>query len=162
MSKKKSKGGRPNVYDTRIAPFLDVITLLKEEGKTDYFIAKLLKINQSTLITHRKKIEEYSQAYTQGQQRMVDRVEATLFDVAMGRTQRKVIKVRKNAEGKITSTEETIEMLPPDVSAIIFLLKGHRRALYNEKAFEQDVIEIPENETFATKFLGAIDEKTGR
>lgn len=152
--------GRPSIYTTHIQPYLDIILILKQEGKNDEYIAKLLKVSTFAFVKYKKQIDEFTMAYTQGQQRMVDKAEATLFDVAMGRVQRRMVKVRKDAKGNITSTEETIESMPPDISAIIFILKGHRRSIYNNKdIIDNEFTEIKEEETFASKFLGAIDEK---
>lgn len=160
--KTQKKTGRPSIYETRIAPYLDVIAYMKSQGRTDDEVVKMLGVSKRSFNNHKVVVDEFVQSYAQGKERMVDAVEATVFDIAMGRVQRKMVKIRKNAEGKVTSTEETIENQPPNISAAIFILKGLRKDIYNNDTFEQDVIEIPENETFAAKFLGAIDEKTGR
>lgn len=158
--KKPKKNGRPSVYETRIAPYLDVISYMKSEGKTDDFIAKMLGISKNTLVTHKSNIDEFFVAYTQGKEKMVDKIEATVFDIAFGRTQRKIYKERKNAMGQITFTETTIENIPPLFSAVEFILKGLRKEVWNDKV--EEVFESPESVPFAERFIEAIDEDSDR
>ena len=40
----KKKVGRPNLYKSRIEPYLDLITDLKAQGKDDEYIFKLLNV----------------------------------------------------------------------------------------------------------------------
>lgn len=127
MSKKTpKKNGRPNLYDTRIAPYLDLIARLKAEGKDDKYIYTLLNVSQRTFYTHKSVIDEFSQSYKNGTDDLLDEIENSLYDLALGKATKRTTIIRKDADGQVTSQEERVEQLPPDKIAAFFVLTNRR------------------------------------
>lgn len=157
MSKPRNKVGRPNIYDTRIKPYLEVISFMKSVGKPDTEICEMLQISPNAFLKHKKKVDEFMRAYAHGREHMVDVTEATVFDIAYGRTQKITLKERRDGAGNLIGTEKIVEQLPPDFSAVKFILKGLRREVWNDKHFEEEM--PPEVISFTEKFIEAIDDK---
>lgn len=118
----KKKVGRPNLYKSRIEPYLDLITDLKAQGKDDEYIFKLLNVSSRTYYTHKSIIDEFSQSYKKGQDRLLDSLEATLYELALGKATKKTVKTKTGAYGELISTDEVIEYLPPDKIALFFAM----------------------------------------
>lgn len=126
MIKPKNKGGRPNLYKTRIEPFIDVIADLRAKGRTDEFIADLLGISRKTFFTHKSKVDDFLHAYKNADDILLNNIENSLFDLALGKATKRTVTIRKDADGNVTSQEERIEHLPPDKIAAFFVLTNRK------------------------------------
>lgn len=115
-------GGRPNKYDTHIKPYLKQMAILRSHGEEYSSLARMFNIAESTLYKHKSEIEEFSETLKKGDQILIDELEATLYDLAKGRVERKKTKIEYHPDGTIKSREETTEMLAPNVAALIFSL----------------------------------------
>lgn len=127
MSKKTpKKNGRPNLYKTRIEPYLDIIADLRAKGRTDQFIADMLGITRKTFFTHKSKVDEFLHVYQNADEVLLDEIENSLFELALGKATKRTMITRKDADGNITSQEERVEQLPPDKIAAFFVLTNRR------------------------------------
>lgn len=143
MAKKPKKNGRPDLYATRIEPYLDIIADLREKGKTDDFIAKMLGITKKTFFTHRSKVDEFLQIYKNAEDVLLKEIENSLYELALGKAVKRTSITRTSAEGAI-SYEEKIERLPPDKIAAFFVLTNRRGDDWKHK---QEVINPSVDET---------------
>lgn len=143
MAKAKKKVGRPNLYKTRIEPYLDLIARLKAEGKDDEYIYTLLGISERTFYTHKSIIDEFSQSYRNGDDVLLKEIENSLYELALGKAVKRTSITRTSAEGMI-SYEEKIERLPPDKVAAFFVLTNRRSDEWKHK---QEVINTTPGET---------------
>lgn len=134
MSKKApKKNGRPNVYDTRIAPYLDLIAQLKADGKTDEYIYKLLGVSKTAFYAHKSVIDEFTHSYKNGDDALLDEIENSLYDLALGKAKKRTVTIRKDGEGNIIGEDEKIEHLPPDKVAAFFVLTNRRADEWKHK-----------------------------
>ncbi len=144
MAKKVKKNGRPNLYATRIEPYLDIIADLRAKGKTDDFIAGMLGVSKRTFFTHRSKVDEFLQIYKNADDILIKEIENSLYDLALGKAVKRTITTKKGAYGEITSQEERLEYLPPDKIAAFFVLTNRKSDEWKHK---QEVINTTPGET---------------
>ena len=150
----KRSVGRPNVYDKRIQPFLREITTLRLAG-TDYeTIAKLLKIATSSLYKHKAYIEELLEATKKGNNGLIEKIEASLYDMALGRVKVTKTKTLYDSEGNVRSREETVETLAPNPVAVIFSLTNLAPEKWKNKQTETVIPETEQDDE-----MGELDEK---
>lgn len=126
-------GGRPNAYDNKIQPYLREIGILRSQGVLYSQIAKMLHITESTLYKHKAYIEEFTESTKNGENQLIDELEATLYDLAKGNVVRKKTKIEYYPDGKVRSKEETEEQLAPNVAALIFSLTNLAPDKWNNK-----------------------------
>lgn len=138
------KTGRPNLYATRIAPYLDLIARLRGEGKEDKYIYTLLGVSERTFYTHKSIIEEFSQSYKSGKEVLLDQIENSLYELALGKAVKRTITKRTGAYGELLTQDEKIEYLPPDKIAAFFVLTNQRGEEWKHK---QEVMNTAPNET---------------
>lgn len=143
MAKKPKKLGRPNLYTSRIEPYLDLIAKLRAEGKDDKYIYTLLKVSERTFYTHKSIIDEFSQSYENGNDIVLKKIENSLYELALGKAVKRTSITRTSAEGAI-SYEEKIEYLPPDKIAAFFVLTNRRGDDWKHK---QEVVNPSVDET---------------
>jgi hypothetical protein len=138
-------GGRPNKYITNIEPYLSEISILRSGGIEYEKIAKMIGIAPSTLYKHKLEIEEFSEATKKGTNILVEQLEATLYDLALGRVVKKKTKIIYDAEGKIRGSEVNEETMTPDNVSLFFALTNlapdrwkHRQQVEEDTDEEQD------------------------
>lgn len=144
MSKPKNKGGRPNLYKTRIEPYLDIIADLRSKGRTDEFIADMLGITRKTFFTHRSKVDEFLHAYRNADEVLLQNIENSLYDLALGKAIKRTITRRTGALGELISQDEKIEHLPPDKVAAFFVLTNRKGDEWRNK---QEITNTTPDET---------------
>lgn len=145
MAAKKNKpNGRPNLYATRIEPYLDIIADLRAKGKTDEFIADMLGITRKTFFTHRSKVDEFLHAYKNADDIILRDIENSLYELALGKAVKRTVTTRKDGYGQILTIDEKIEHLPPDKIAAFFVLTNRRGDEWKHK---QEVTNTTPDET---------------
>lgn len=139
------KGAKTNLYKKRIEPFLDTIADLKKSGKSDDYISKLLGISRKSFFTHKSKVDEFYTLYNESKNTLINQLETTLYDLALGRAKKRTVTVKKTPSGEYDSEEEKIEYLPPDKISLFFALTNlagdkwqHKREIMNTN---EDAIE---------------------
>lgn len=118
----KNKGGRPSVYSTKIKPNLKLIALLRNHGIYHDDIAKMLNIAPSTYYKHKKEIEEFSESSKKSDESLVEKIEASMYDLALGKAKSTKIEYRYNEIGEEIAVKKTVEHLPADKVAQFFVL----------------------------------------
>lgn len=139
----KRPNGRPSVYDQRIQPFLREITALRVAGVNYDVIAKMLKIGESTLYKHKAYIEEFLEATKKADGGLVEKLEASLYDMALGRVKVTKTKTYYNGDGSVRAKEEAVETLAPNPIALIFSLTNLAPDKWRKN---QDTTPIPNDE----------------
>lgn len=114
--------GRPNKYITNIEPYLNEISILRSTGVEYDKIARMLNIAPSTLYKHKVEIEAFSESTKKGTDVLVDKLEATLYDLALGRIIKTKTKKAYDADGNFRIVEEVEETLAPDNVSLFFAL----------------------------------------
>lgn len=160
--------GRPSAYETRIKPFLNSIAILRREGKTHDEIAKMLNIAQSTYFKHKAEIETFTESLNKSDDGLVEKMEATLYDLANGRV--KVTKIEyKYVDGEEIPVKKTVDQLPPNPASLFFGLSNlrpnkwkHRQELEN-RVSEEDIVKVQSfTETFINQMKGRKNETSGK
>ena len=153
--------GRPNKYDTHIAPFLDEIGILRLNGVNYETIAKMLNISLRTLNYHKKNIEEFLHTIKKNNDGLILSLEDSLYNLARGnyigvksKTVYEIIdgKIDKNM---IKSYEETKEYGKPELGAVIF-------SLYNlapDKWKNKNDVNLEVNDEVAKSFKEVLHEE---
>ncbi len=110
-----------NKYHTHVLPRLDSIEEWVAEGIDEKEIAQRLGILSRTLERYKKEHDELFFAICKGRERIINKVEKALLKKAIGYTY-----IEKKVVDKGDKREETIthKEVPPDLSAISFLLKN--------------------------------------
>jgi transposase-like protein len=125
-------GGRPPEYKKSFAA---TAKQAADRGLTNFEIAELLDIAETTLYVWSVKYQEFSAALKAGREPADDRVERSLYHRANGYTHKTIVLVKK-ADGS-EETHTTTVQVPPDVTACIFWLKNRRREFWRDR-HEQD------------------------
>ena len=122
MSKvnKVNKGGRPSVYETKIKPYLHQIHALREQGFNHDDIFPMLNIASSTYYKHKKEIEEFSELLKKGDESLIEQLEKSLYQRAIGGMKKVVTTTTETQRGTSTTIREE-ETEPSDV-ALFFAL----------------------------------------
>lgn len=116
------KGGRPTTYDPALTP--RAARQMSEAGATQGEIAKAFNVNVSTIKRWMHIHPAFREAMRVGGDAADDRVEAALFEKAIGR-RRKVRKVF-HYQGQITE-HDVVEEIDGDFNAQRFWLMNRRR-----------------------------------
>jgi len=129
MIKNPRGRGRPTQYDPDRHPAQ--VLALARLGKTNEEMAEALKIATSTLKEWVKKHEEFRTAFSEGKVLADSRVEASLYERAIGSeyVEKKVITY---PDGSVR-IEETTKKVLPDVTAQIFWLKNRKPKEWRDK-----------------------------
>lgn len=129
---KKVKMGRPSIYDTRIKPYMRYIAQMREDGKTHQEIADFLGIALRTYHKYKAEVEEFMHTSKKSDDILVDKLEAGLYDMALGRVtveNRSYTTYDKETNSHIdieTYTGREVKQLPPVASAMFFALNNLR------------------------------------
>lgn len=133
--------GRPNVYEEKVKPHKRAIIAMRESGIDYTEIAKLLNVARSTLFKHRNEFEDLSDSTKKGDSQLIDKLEATLYDLALGRVKTTKTKIIYNPDNTIRHKEITEEQLSPDRVAVFFALTN----LAPDKWKHKNEITLPDN-----------------
>lgn len=144
MAKKPKTNGRPNLYATRIEPYLDIIADLRAKGKTDAFIADMLGVTRKTFFTHKSKVDDFLHVYEKAEDVMLTNIENSLFELALGKAVKRTIITKTDSMGRVINKVERVEQLPPDTTAAFFVLTNRRGDDWKHK---QEVVNPSVDET---------------
>lgn len=148
-------GGRPSAYDNKIQPYLREIGILRSKGIVYGQIAKMLNIAESTLYKHKADIEEFTEALKKGNAELVEKLEATLYDLAIGNVKVTKTKTYYDKEGNVKSKEVQEETLSPNLGALIFNLTN----LAPEKWSNKQEVNLDINDDIAPSFNVVLREQ---
>lgn len=109
-------------YETHVLPHIQSVEGWVLGGLTEEEIAQRLGIGCRTLKKYKREHKEFGEILNSGKDRIIARVEEALIKKAIGYTY-----TEKKTVDKGDRTEETIteKVLPPDLSAISFVLKNY-------------------------------------
>ena len=116
--------GRDEVYYSKIEKYLEEITEWKKEGKTESQICARLNITVATFNKYKKRHAELREAIAEGNKRLVEEVESSLYKRALG-FQNTVTKIYSKEDNKGITRKQVVQEIQnvlPDVTAIIFTL----------------------------------------
>jgi len=122
-----NKGGRKSKYFTHVEPYFEDIKAWRQSGQTEENIAKLLGIGFRTLLEYKIKYPQFSQVLKECKEKLINELEKTMFEMALGRIKVKETKkyIKNGKDGKQeTRIEETIKEIPPHPTLLIFSLKN--------------------------------------
>lgn len=137
-TKPKNKGGRPNVYDTKIKPYLKQIHTLRRQGYTHDDIYPMLNIAKSSYFKHKREIEEFSHSINNADAELIAQLENSLYDLALGRA-KKTIEVERDIwddkQDKFIrkNVETRVETLPPNNTSLIFALSNLKNDKWKQR-----------------------------
>lgn len=118
---KGQKSKRKNIYNTRIEPNLELIHSLRSKDFTHEAIIGMLGIASSTYYKYKAEIDAFSETIKKANDDLVEKVEATMYDLAMGKV--KTTKEEyKFIDGEEVLVKRTIDQLSPDKVAQFFIL----------------------------------------
>lgn len=112
--------GRPTKYK---AEYVKIAKKMCELGATDADIIEAIGVARSTFYKWRAEHKAFSDALKVGKAPSDDRVEATLYQKAVGYTQQSVKIFQFQGEEVVVPYTEIV---PPDTTAAIFWLKNRR------------------------------------
>ena len=125
--------GRPSKYQPEYAKQAEKLAML---GATDQEMADFFEVSQSTLNLWKLRHPEFSESLKAGKESADDRVERSLYQMAVGYEQDEVkIFMPANAEAPVYAPYRA--KVAPNAGAAIFWLKNRRRDLWREK-FEHE------------------------
>lgn len=116
------KMGRPSLMDDPV--LIEKASLAYQVGYTDVEVAAILGVAPNTLYNWSRKSPDFMQLLKEGKAVADARVERSLYQRAVGYSQ-KTEKVFQH-QGEIIRAE-IVEHVPPDVTAAIFWLKNRQR-----------------------------------
>jgi hypothetical protein len=161
---KVNKGGRPSAYETRIKPNLKLIHTLRENGHSHEEIIEMLNIAKSTYYKHKREIEEFSHSLKNGDVELLEKLEHSLYDRALGKVKKVVISTTVDHRGNETKTER-IEDVPPSDVALFFALtnlKGDKWKHKQENTNSFNPEDLKEVKTFTDTFIELMSDKDER
>ena len=117
-------------YETHVLPHLDSVRKWVCEEMSEAQIAQRLGIGCRTLKKYKEEHDELGEIFITERERIIARVEEALLKRAVGYTytERKV--VDKGDKVEETTTEKE---MPPDLNAILILLKTYSPEKWNDK-----------------------------
>lgn len=116
-------GGRPSVYNTRIAPHIEKIITLRAAGFLYDDIASMINVAPSTLYKHKLEIEEFSESLKNADDELITTLEHSLYSLAKGTYKQVRKKTIYEADGLTPKlVEVTEEYGKPELGAVIFAL----------------------------------------
>jgi hypothetical protein len=127
------RGGKPSTYDERYAGIAQ--RLCARSGATDLDLADYFQVDVSTIRQWRIKYPEFDRAMKLGKEVPDDRVEASLYQRAVGYTfDSEKIFLHEGVPVRVA----TREYIPPDVTAQIFWLKNRRPEQWRDVYVRRD------------------------
>lgn len=121
----RKRMGRPPIYEPAFAE--DAKRLCEEDGATDQDLATFFGVNVRTIYKWAEQHLEFGQAIQSAKENADDRVEASLYQKAMG-YERSV--ERATASGNVVTVKE---WFPPDTASAIFWLKNRRSQKWKDR-----------------------------
>lgn len=137
MATKKVPGAVVGAPSKIIDVDFEMVKFYAKKGFTDPEIAKCLKVSPATIYNWRNEYPEFLEALKQGKEIADSRVEASLYERALGYEHPD--EHISNYQGVITKTP-IIKKYAPDPTSMIFWLKNRKPAEWREKA---DLPEVP-------------------
>lgn len=153
-----AKRGRKEKYNTHVKPYLNRIPIWRRQGMTEEQICYKLGIHVDSLNVYKKKFPELSEALHEGKAELIEKLEETLYNRAMGieyeETKSLVEKVGKKEKKKV---EKVKKFIAPDVEALKFALKNLDKEKWRDKhdvehsgvtgvVFVDDIDDIPDED----------------
>ena len=130
-------GGRPNVYDTKLKPYLQQIRVLRQAGTEYKVIAKMLNIAESSLYKHKAEIEEFTETIKNGEDELIVSLEKSLYNLALGTYKQVKTKTVYDADKTtVRSYEVSEEYGKPELGSIIFALTNRAPDTWKNKREE--------------------------
>lgn len=123
----RNLGGRPTKYDPK---YVDQVAKLCGLGATDEEIASFFEVCKMTIIRWREQYADFAEATRTGKETADERVERSLFQMAVGYEHPAVKIFQDNGEPIYAAYREHV---PANVSAAIFWLKNRRRETWRDK-----------------------------
>lgn len=131
-SSKPNKVGNPSKYDTHVKPYLEEIKGWYRKGLTVQQIAENLNIATSTLMLHKTKHSELSEALKTSAQMALMHVENSLYKMATGYDHEEVTEVY-DASGELKEKKVVKKHQTPNVASAIFILKNRDSKNWRDK-----------------------------
>jgi len=116
-----SKGGRPQVYETKIEPRLNEIGEMFSRGLTRSAVADVLGVSVETFRKYERTQEALAAKIALSKSHGAAMMVNALFELATGKATAKTVKTKTYDDGR-TVVEEIVETLPPNLAAIEKLL----------------------------------------
>ena len=126
-------GGRPTKYDARYhVPWAEG---MMRRGATVKELAESFDVSVATIYNWRDEHPEFLEALNIGREQTDMEVERSLYERAMGYTQKETRTVTKIVDGQpVPDRVETIErQVAPDTTACIFWLKNRNPKLWRDR-----------------------------
>lgn len=152
---KVNKGGRPSVYETKIQPFLHQIHILRSSGLDHEQIWPMLNIARSTYFKHKKEIEEFSDLLNKGDESIVEKLEQSLYQRAMGGIKKVVKTTKRNGKGEVVEITEREEITEPSDVATFFALTN----LASDKWKHKQDLTVAQYDDEVDSFADALKDK---
>lgn len=119
-----------NKYETDVFPNLQLIKSWVLENRTEAEIAQRLGIGYRTLKKYKEEHRSLSEILESRREKMLADIEEALIKKAKGYTYTEIKTVEKEDRTEVTTTEKE---MPPDLSAISFLLKNFCPEKWSDK-----------------------------
>lgn len=119
-----------NKYETNVFPKLQLIKSWVLENRTEAEIAQRLGIGYQTLKKYKEEHRSLSEILESKREKMLADIEEALIKKAKGYTCTEIKTVEKENRTEVTTTEKEI---PPDLSAISFILKNFCPEKWSDK-----------------------------
>lgn len=127
---------REDKYKTNVLPRIEEIKLWSKDGATQKQIAQRLGICCQTFNKYKQEHQELLEALSNEKDIIIRDVENALLKKAKGYVYTETKTVDKGDKVEVTTTEKEV---PPDLSAISFLLKNFAPEKWSDKpAFAKD------------------------
>lgn len=126
--------GRPTKYHDRLT--ILAARLLAEKGYTNEQISAELEISIPTLVQWQKEYPDFSNAVKEGKAAPDDKVEASLYQRAVGfeyKAQKPMVVSLGSGAGSEIQYAEYTERVVPDVAAAFIWLKNRRPEKWRDK-----------------------------
>lgn len=117
-------------YKAYVLPRLQSVADWTLEGVGEKEIAERLGISKSTLSRYKKSHKELERVLNTGRGKVIAEVENALLKKAMGYSYTEVRTVDKGDRVEVTTTDKEV---PPDLSAISFVLRNYCPEKWSDK-----------------------------
>lgn len=158
---KVNQGGRPSVYDKRIAPNLKALIQLRELGYSHEELFTLLDISKTSYYKHKREIDEFTHSFSQADAKLIDELEVSLYDLANGKA-KKIVETERLINGIMQVVEKRIETLPPNASSLQFALtnlKGDKWKHKQEHISNYNEEDMQTVKSFTDTFIDAMKDR---
>ena len=161
---KVNKVGRPSVYDARIKPNLKLIHTLRENGHSHEEVIEMLNISKTAYYKHKREIEEFTHSLKNNDAILLEKLEHSLYDRALGKVKKVVISTTVDHRGNETKTERVEDVPPSDVALFFALtnLKGDKWKHKQENTNSFNPEDLKEVKTFTDTFIELMSDKDER